>query len=100
MVPEVLSYVCPYCESEVRVGEPCPGCSKKAKRAALKSRSWQQDKSADGLDLPDDDFNYEEYIAREFGKAPHRALGLKWYWWLLGVVVLAGMIAGVFWMRF
>jgi hypothetical protein len=98
MVPEVLSYICPYCDCEVRVGEPCPGCSKKAKRATLKKRSWEQDQSADGLDLPDGDFDYEEFTAREFGKAPHRALGLKWYWWVLGVVALAGMIAGVFWM--
>lgn len=98
MVPEVLSYICPFCECEVRVGEPCSGCTKKAKRTAAKKRSWEQDNSADGLDLPDEDFDYEEYIAREFGKAPHRTLGLKWYWWLLAIIVLAGMIAGVFWM--
>ena len=29
---------------------------------------------------------------------PHRALGIKWYWWLLGVAILAGMIASVFWL--
>lgn len=98
MVPEVLSYICPFCECEVRVGEPCSGCTKKAKRTASKKRSWEQDKSADGLDLPDEDFDYAEYIAHEFGKAPHRKLGLKWYWWLLAIIVLAGMIASVFWM--
>jgi hypothetical protein len=98
-VPEVLSYICPFCDREVRVGEPCAGCAEKAKKVAKPKKSWQQDKSLDGLDLPDDDFNYDEFVAREFGKAPHRALGLKWYWWLLGIVVLAGMIAGVFLIR-
>lgn len=99
MVPEVLSYVCPFCECEVRVGEPCPGCAEKAKRTILKKRSRQQHQSPDGLDLPDDDFNYEDYIAREFGRVPHRALGIKWYWWMLGFAVLASMVAGVFWNR-
>lgn len=99
MVPEVLSYLCPYCECEVRVGEQCPGCAKKAKRASPKKHSWEQEQSADGLDLPDEDFDYEESIAREFGKAPHQAVGLKWYWWLLAIVVLAGMAVGAFWIR-
>ncbi len=92
-MPETLSYICPFCAREVRVGAPCPGCEKKSPKPGKKS--WEQDKSADGLDLPDDDFDYDAFCAREFGKAPHRALGIKWYWWLLGVAVLAGMIASV-----
>ena len=99
MIPEILSYVCPFCDCEVRVGEPCPGCVKKAKNPTLPKRSWQQDKSSDGLDLPDDDFNYDEFVTREFGRAPHQGLGLKWYWWLLGVAVLGGMIVSVLWHR-
>lgn len=94
MIPDVLSYVCPFCDCEVRVGEPCTGCVKKAKK-----RSWEHDKSQDGLDLPDEDFNYDEFVTREFGKAPHQALGLKWYWWLLGVAVLAGMAVSAFWLK-
>jgi hypothetical protein len=97
MAPEILTYVCPFCDSEVRVGEACSGCAKKTKTPKPKKRSWQQDSSSDGLNLPGEDFDYEDFVAREFGKSPHRALGLKWYWWLLGVVVLGGMIASVFW---
>ncbi len=85
---EVLSYVCPFCGSNVRVGKPCPGCAKKGRKP--RKNSWDQDKSHDGLDLPNDDF-----IAREFGKAPHRKTGLKWYWWALAVALLAGMISGL-----
>lgn len=99
MIPEILSYVCPFCDCEVRVGEPCPGCVKKAKNPQAKKRSWQQEKSGDGLDLPDDDFDYDDFVTQEFGKAPHRALGMKWYWWLLGVTLLGGMIVGVLWHR-
>lgn len=90
---EVLSYVCPFCGCEVRVGKPCPGCAKKMQKP--KRRSWQQNKSADGLDLPDEKFDYDDFVAREFGKAPHRKTGLKWYWWALAVALLAGMVAGL-----
>ncbi|NQX02467.1 hypothetical protein HQ447_17550 [bacterium] len=98
MVPEVLSYLCPFCDRQVRVGSRCPGCVKKAKLAKRQKRSWEQAPGKDGLDLPDDDFDYDSFVTREFGKAPHQALGLRWYWWLLGVVVLAGMVASAFWL--
>ncbi len=98
MMPEVLNYVCPFCGCEVRVGNPCPGCAKKTGKPKPTKKSWEQDKSRDGLDLHDDDFDYDEFVAREFGKAPHRTLGIKWYWWLLGVAILGGMIASVFWL--
>ncbi len=94
-MPEVLSYLCPTCEREVRVGEPCSGCAKKAVRKVLAEKSWQQPHSSDGLDLPDDDFDYEDFCKREFGKSPHHRTGLKWYWWVLAVILLAGMVAGV-----
>lgn len=93
-MPEILSYSCPFCDREVRVGKPCPGCEKKFPK--LRKKSWEQEKSADGLDLPNDDFDYDAFVAREFGgKSPHRTLGVKWYWWLLGVAVLFGMIVGI-----
>ena len=93
---KALRYICPFCETEVAVGKPCPGCAKKAKKPRPAKKSWEQDGSADGLGLPDDDFNYEDFIAREFGKAPHRKTGLKWYWWALAVALLIGMIYGIF----
>jgi hypothetical protein len=93
---KILSYICPFCEIEVAVGQPCPGCAKKKRRQTPKRKPWEQDKSADGLGLPDDDFDYDDFIAREFGKAaPHRQSGLRWYWWVLALVILIGMIAGV-----
>lgn len=91
---ETLSYLCPYCGREVRVGTPCPGCAKPRRQPVGKARkSWQQDAGADGLDLPDEDFDYDEFVAREFGRAPHRRLGVAWYWWGLGVLLVAVLIA-------
>ena len=91
---EVLSYTCPFCGCEVRVGKSCPGCAKKVKKPV--KRPWEQEKSKDGLDLPDGDFDYAEFVAPEFGKAPHRQTGIKWYWWALAAGLLAAMICGVF----
>jgi hypothetical protein len=95
---EPLSYRCPFCDREVRVGSPCPGCAKPKKTGRKKpaARSWEQAPSADGLDLPDDDdFDYDDFVAREFGRAPHRRTGLRWYWWLLAVLVLLAIAAGL-----
>jgi hypothetical protein len=90
---EALTYVCPFCDREVRVGEACPGCAAKRKPSPVrKGKSWKRDKMHDGLDLPDEDFDYDEFVAREFGGKPHRKIGVKWYWWLLGVALLALML--------
>lgn len=89
---EVLTYICPSCGREVRVGGKCPGCAKKRKPAPVrKSRSWDQDSGHDGLDLPDEDFDYDEFVGREFGGMPHKAICVKWYWWLLGMLMLVLM---------
>lgn len=90
------TYLCPGCDKEVLVGSRgCPYCHPPAKRrkrsraTARKARkSWEQDPACDGLDLPDGDFDYEDFVAREFGRQPHRRIGIKWYWWLTGVIVI------------
>jgi hypothetical protein len=93
---EALNYRCPFCDREVRVGSPCPGCAQPPKPSRPTKKSWRQDSVYDGLDLPDDDFDYDEFVAREFGRTPHRKLGVKWHWWLLGIAALAAMIGLVF----
>lgn len=93
---EVLTYICPYCDSEVQVGRPCAKCERKAKKSKRRKKSWEQDPSADGLDLPDDDFEYNEFVAKEFGASPHRQTGLKWYWWALAIAIFVAMLTGAF----
>lgn len=94
---EPLSYICPTCGREVRVGGVCAGCAGKSRkpRPRPKRKSWEEDGHVDGLDLPDDDFDYQDFIAREFGKSPHRRTGVKWYWWCLGVLLLVLLSAAV-----
>jgi hypothetical protein len=98
----VDSYVCPTCGSEVKVGAPCPGCAPKRPKAKARvksarrpRKSWEQDSTYDGLDLPEEDFDYDEFVAREFGGKPHQRVGLKWYWWLTGVALLGAFLIWV-----
>ena len=99
---EVLRYPCPTCGTEVEVGSPCAGCAPhKARNAPTRGKASARRKPErqaaylDGLDLPDEDFDYDEFVAREFGKHPHRRLGVKAHWWWLGVFLLLLLIAGV-----
>lgn len=91
-------WICPGCGKELRVGvKGCPRCAKpqrpKPKKPAKTARhSWEQDAAYDGLDLPDDDFDYDEFTAREFGKAPHRRVPIRWYWWLTAIVLLVFLV--------
>ena len=91
-----MKYLCPTCDKEVAVGTNCPRCTKKRSSTPRERKSWEQEETADGLDLPDEDIDYDDFIAREFGKAPHRKTGIAWYWYLVAVLLLALMIAGIF----
>jgi len=94
------TYQCPFCGGEVAVGSQCPGCTRKQRKKRQPPpagpKSWEQDEVHDALDLPDEDFDYDEFVAREFGGTPHRKLGVKWYWWALGLgllLLVLGLIA-------
>lgn len=97
------TYLCPGCDKEVAVGSrACPYCNppqkarKRPKPVASRSKSsWHQESTAEGLDLPDEDFDYDDFVAREFGSKPHRRIGIKWYWWLTALILLVLMIMGI-----
>lgn len=86
-------FACPSCGAEVQVGSR--GCSRCTKNAP---KSWAEEPHLDGVSLPDDpdDFDYNDFVDREFGrpssiKPPH----LAWKWWLTAIILLALMIAGL-----
>jgi hypothetical protein len=73
------------------VGRHCPCRRKKAskkKRKAPPKKSWEQDESLDGLDLPDDSFDYDELIAKEFGEGKnHSKIGISRLWWITALIL-------------
>jgi len=80
--------VCPVCGEDVPRGAlACPECG------ADHNSGWREDAEAgEGLDLPDEDFNYDEFVRREFGTSL-RPAGLKPIWWVTGIVVIIVSLA-------
>lgn len=82
--------ICPVCGEEVPTGaRACPGCGSDA------STGWSDRAQAQALDLPDDQFNYDEFVAREFSKPKPKRI--YWIWWLTAVVLLLLFAAFLFW---
>ncbi len=96
-------------EIEIPPDPPCPECGAPvplnargcARCGARKDEhgDWRQSEIYDGLDLPDettgdeDDFDYEEFIAREFQEGSklgflHQMTTRQRFWWLVGVITL------------
>ena len=88
MPPEI----CPNCGAEVpRDAKACPECG------SDEETGWSDETHADGLDLPEDKFNYDDFVKREFGSQKHIPRGISWFWWVIAVVLLIVFVA--FWLR-
>ena len=76
---------CPNCGADVpRRARSCPGCG------SDESTGWSDRATTQSLDLPDDEFDYDEFTQREFGK-PKRA-PRKIFWWVVALVLLLLML--------
>jgi hypothetical protein len=63
----------------------CPECG------ADHRSGWRENTEVyDGLDLPDDDFNYEQFVKREFGSSQRPTI--KKVWWITAILLIAVFI--------
>src|ERR1051325_10376801 len=78
---------CPVCGEDVPRGSlACPECG------ADHNSGWRRDSDIyDALDLPDEDFKYDEFIRAEFVLASKPA-GLKTFWWIAAIVLIVVFI--------
>lgn len=66
----------------------CPECG------ADEDTGWEDEYSSD-LGLSDEDFDYDEFVKQEFGESgnpnvvPH---GLHWFWWFVGIGLIAALV--------
>lgn len=80
---------CPVCGADVpRKARACPECG------ADEKTGWSEEAYAQSLDLPDDNFDYDDFVKREFGSGGKpadrlRPRGISWIWWLVGLGLLA-----------
>ena len=87
MAPEL----CPVCGADVPPNaKSCPECG------ADDETGWSERARAQALGIPDDEFDYDEFIKEEFGekKANIRPHGISWLWWIVAIVLL---VITVFW---
>jgi len=45
-----------------------------------------------GLDLPDESFDYNEFVKKEFGAKSPVPRACIWFWWLVGIGLAAGLL--------
>ena len=79
--------VCPECGALVPPNaRACPECGSDEKTG------WSDRSQGQRLGLPDDEFDYGEFVKEEFGEertSRVKPRGIRWLWWLLAVVLLA-----------
>ncbi len=86
-----------YKNSRPRTPEVCPGCGEDVPPHALAcpecgadhNSGWKLD-AADGLDLPDEEFDYDEFVKREFGNGASKSR-LHPVWWITAALLLAAI---------
>ena len=89
--------VCPNCGALVpEKARACPECG------SDEETGWSDRAQSQRLDLPDDEFNYDEFVREEFGEEGKRGSavpqvkprGISWLWWIVGVLLLLALLWG------
>ena len=79
MSPEV----CPNCGAEVpRNAKACPECGSDEKTG------WSEKAYADNLNLPDEEFDYDNFVKEEFGGTQAKPRGISWIWWVVAMLLV------------
>jgi len=79
--------VCPNCGAAVpsKAGA-CPECG------SDEQTGWSQEARDDELNLPDGNFDYDDFVKREFEPEPVKPRGIGWFWWVVATLVLAALV--------
>ncbi|MEO6036715.1 MAG: zinc ribbon domain-containing protein [Verrucomicrobiota bacterium] len=85
---------CTNCGADVlRNAKVCPECGSDEKTG------WSDEAHVGGLDLPDEEFNYEKFVEKEFGRRKNFIRqGLHSFWWVVAVAVTGALV--FLWFRF
>jgi hypothetical protein len=83
---------CPNCGADVPRGAPaCPECG------SDEQTGWSEEAGVGGLDLPEEKFDYDEFVKGEFGGAKPIPRGIHWFWWVVAILVIAMFV--FLWLR-
>jgi hypothetical protein len=90
MPPEV----CPNCGADVPLGaKACPECG------SDEQTGWSEEAYAGKLGLPEENFDYKDFVKKEFGAKKPIPRGVHWFWWLIAIALAALLLFGLlrFW---
>lgn len=76
-------FTCPVCGNDVSPN--ARGCRKCG--ATKEDGQWVEPEIYDGVDV-EDDFDYDEFLEREFGDGRPAKSAKEWFWWFVAVVTL------------
>lgn len=77
---------CPNCGADVPPdARACPECG------ACAETGWSEEAATGDLGIPDEHFDYSEFVEREFGSKRALPRGISWFWWAVGLG-LAGLL--------
>ena len=83
---------CPHCGADVPANaKACPECGSDERTG------WSEQAQIDGLDLPQEDFDYEDFIQQEFEAKRPAPRGIHWFWWFIAIIVVVILLA--IWLR-
>jgi hypothetical protein len=85
MTPEI----CPNCGAEVPPkAKACPECG------ACDETGWSEGAEAQSADLgiPEESFNYDDFVQREFGAKKVLPYGVGWFLWIVSLVVVGTLV--------
>ena len=82
MAPEI----CPNCGAEVpRNARACPECGSDERTG------WSEEAAPNGLDLPEESFDYDDFVKKEFGQEGPVPKGMHPAWWI-AALLLTGIL--------
>ena len=81
-----IPFDCPVCGERVPASaKSCPECG------ACEKSGWSGEAYSSGLGLPDEDFDYEKFVADEFGGGRGKS-SLQWIWWAAAAVLFVALL--------
>jgi hypothetical protein len=85
--------VCPNCGAVIPPrAKACPECG------SDESTGWAESAYASHLGIPDEQFDYDDFVKAEFGSASPRPRGIRWFWWVTALVLAGALL--FCWFRF
>ena len=83
MTPET----CPNCGAAVPPNaKACPECG------SDEQTGWADEAHTQSLELPDENFDYADFVKREFAKEGPVPRGIHWFWWAVAIAVVIGFV--------